>query len=270
MVKVNYLVLYIEFIKIRLKSIIEYRGSFLSGALAQFLSYGAEIALIWIMVNQFQTINGWGPFEVMFLYSLNLISYSLAAFFLFNPCTQLSYMVRSGDFDEVLIRPLNSLLYLLTRSFNVAYVSHISLSIITMAVCLVNLNIKLNLVNFVILIIIIISGAMIQGAMFLITAIPVFWIIDGGSLISLLYYNLKEFIRYPLSIYNKFIQILLTVVIPYGFISFYPSQLLLRKDDFLMFSSSLQYLSPVVGIIMILIALFFWKIGVKHYESTGS
>ena len=265
-----YFDLYIEFIKIRIQSISEYRGSFLSGILAQFLSYGADITLIWIMVNQFQTISGWGPFEVMFLYSLNLISYSISAFFLFNPCQELSRMIRNGEFDEVLIRPINSLLYLLTRSFNPAYVSHVSLSIITIIICFMNLNINLDQVDFLFLLIIIISGAMIQGSVFLITTIPVFWIIDGNNIMGLFYYNLKEFIRYPLSIYNKFIQVLLTVIIPYGFISFYPAQLILKKNDFLMFSSIIKYLSPVVGFILVLIAVYFWNIAVMHYESTGS
>lgn len=266
----HYFNLYIEFIKIRIQSIAEYRGSFISGCVAQFLSYGAQISLIWIMINQFETIAGWGPFEVMFLYSLNLISYSLAAFLMFNPCQQLYSMVRSGDFDEILIRPLNSLLYLITRNFNTAYVSHISLSVITIVICLLNLDFNFSFLNLFFLLLVIFSGALIQAAAFLITAIPVFWVISANSIMSIFLFNLKQFINYPLSIYNRFIQILLTLIIPYGFINFFPSQIFLDKEDFLFFHPIIRYLSPFVGIVLVLLAILFWNKGVNHYESTGS
>ncbi|MEJ6952277.1 ABC transporter permease [Natronospora cellulosivora (SeqCode)] len=266
----HYLTLYIEFIKIRIQSIAEYRGSFISGCIAQFVSYGAQISLIWIMINQFETIGGWGPFEVMLLYSLNLISYSLAAFFMFNPCQQLYSMIRSGDFDEILIRPLNELLYLITRNFNTAYVSHISLSIITIVICLMNLDFTFSFFNLFFLIIVIVSGALIQAAAFLITTIPVFWVISASNIMNVFFFNLKQFITYPLSIYNRFIQILLTIIIPYGFISFYPSQIFIDKEDFLFFHPIISYLSPFVGIMLLLVAILFWNKGVNHYESTGS
>ncbi len=265
-----YISLYIEFVKIRIQSVAEYRGSFISGAIAQFISYGAEFLIIWIMINQFKTIGAWGPFEVMFLYAINLFSYGVAGFFFFNLSQELPVLIRTGGFDEVMIRPLNSLLYLITRSFNTAYVSHLSLSIITILICLYNLGVSINFANIVILLIIILSGALIQGAAFLITTIPVFWVVENQGLTRFLLWNLKEFIRYPLSIYNRFIQVLLTLLIPYGFISFYPAQYFLNKDDFLIFHPIIQYLSPLVGLILMTIAVLFWNLAIKHYKSTGS
>jgi ABC-2 type transport system permease protein len=77
-------------------------------------------------------------------------------------------------------------------------------------------------------------------------------------------------IEYPLSLYPKILQILLTVVVPFGFITFYPAQFFLSKNDFLMFNPVLQYLNPLVGIVVLCAAFFVWNQGLKRYNSSGS
>ena len=70
--------------------------------------------------------------------------------------------------------------------------------------------------------------------------------------------------------YPRFIQVLLTFVIPYGFMSFYPAQYFLQKNDFLLFFPWFQYLTPVVGAVLLTLAVVFWKAGLRRYQSTGS
>ena len=60
------------------------------------------------------------------------------------------------------------------------------------------------------------------GRLCVFTAVPAFWIGDSEGLYRLLYKNLTEFIQYPLSIYHRGIRELLTFVLPYAFISYYP------------------------------------------------
>lgn len=266
----HYFSLYIEFIKIRIMGIAEYRKAFILGGIAQFATYGAEFLLIWVILSKFQMINGWSSYEIMFLFALNLASYAITAFFLHNPCSQLSTAIKNGTFDEVLTKPLNSFLYLICREFNSAYYSHLLLSIIIICLCFVKLNIEVSLGNTLSLIIVLLSGALIQAAGFLFTSVPAFWIIETNSIREIIYFQTRNFIRYPISIYNKLVQILLTFLLPYAFINFYPAQFFLKKDDFLMFHPYFQYLSPFVGIILFLLAYRFWVFGTDHYKSTGS
>jgi len=113
----DYIPLYLQFIKIQVKTALEYRGAFISGVIAQIIGYGATFLLVWIMISKFQTLNGWKPYEVLFLYAMNLFSYALAAFFMFNLCVRLSDLIQTGDFDDVLTKPLNPFLYLISREF---------------------------------------------------------------------------------------------------------------------------------------------------------
>jgi ABC-2 type transport system permease protein len=262
--------LYMQFIKIRIKTALEYRGAFISGAAAQIIGYGTTFLLIWIMISKFKTLNGWKPYEVLFLYAINLLSYALAAFFIFNPCMKLSELIQSGDFDDVLTKPLNPFLHLICREFNPGYLSHVSLSVFIIILCFIKLEIQLSLIKIIFLLISVIGAILIQASGMLFTAVPSFWLIQNNSVMKTLFYDVKEFIQYPISLYSKAIQILLTFILPYAFINFYPAQYLLGKNDFLLFDPILQYLTPAVGIILFILAYKFWIYGVDHYKSTGS
>lgn len=266
----RYISLYFEFIKIQILGILQYKKAFTLGLIAQLSSYGAEFFLLWIIIDRFNEINGWSSYEVLLLYALNLCSYALASFFLSSPSSRLSVMIKDGTFDEVLTKPLNSFMYLVCREFNSGYVSHLLLSIAAMSIALLNLHISMSLIHILFFIVVILSGALIQGAALLLTAIPSFWVVENSSLKDVLFFQVKNFIRYPLSIYPTFIQILLTFILPYAFINFYPSQFFLNKHDFLIFHPLFQFLSPVFGIILFAIAYVLWLVGINNYKSTGS
>lgn len=265
----HYLSLYLEFIKINLYSMIQYRVAYLTSMLAQAVDYGISFLLIWVMIYRFDTLNGWSPYEVMFLYALNVCSYAIAGFFFHITMSYLPDMIQRGEFDEVLTKPMNPLLYLASRNFSPGYVSHIALSIAIMVVSLSNMRVQITLLKIVFLCACIAGAALIQGAAFILTSVPSFWITQN-SLKRVLFHQLRSFIDYPISLYNKFIQIILTLVIPYAFISFYPAQYFLGKQDFLMFNQSIQYLTPIIGLVLFILAYKFWNFGLRHYKSTGT
>lgn len=266
----QYISLYVEFIRIQILGILQYKKAFTLGLIAQIASYGAEFFLLWIIIDRFQEINGWTSYEVLLLYALNLCSYALASFFLASPSFRLSQMIKDGTFDEVLTKPLNNFLYLICREFNSGYLSHLLLSIAAMIIALTNLNVSMSFVNILIFLIVILSGALIQGAALLLTSIPSFWVVENTILKDVVFFQVRNFIRYPISIYPVFIQILLTFVLPYAFINFYPAQFFLDKNDFLIFSPVFQFLSPLFGVILFVIAYVLWLVGINNYKSTGS
>lgn len=266
----GYVTLYWAFIKIKLYGAAEYRGAFWMQFFSKASVWTADIVLIWILVDKFQTIAGWGPYEVMLLYAFNLASYSLAGIFLFHPCTKLPARIQSGEFDEILTRPMNPFLYLITRDFSTGYFSNLTVAGTVMAVCFIQLGIRFEPADVLFFTGVLLGGALIQGAAFLFASVPSFWMVQNNGLFQLVLFELKDFIRYPISAYHKLVQIVLTLLVPYAFINFYPVQYFLHKNDFLMFHPGFQYLTPVVGIVLFGLAYRFWCFGIRHYTSTGS
>ncbi|GAA3404457.1 ABC transporter permease [Paenibacillus hodogayensis] len=261
--------LYAAFVRLKMKAMLEYRGAFFLQGICQAASYMAEFVVLWIVISQFQTINGWLPYEVLFLYALNLLSYSIAGSFVYSTAFQLPSMVQSGSFDEVLTKPMNPLLYMIGHRFAYQYASHIAVSIFILVLCYQRLDLTFTWVSACYLVLVVAGGAMIQASAFLYTSVPVFWMVQNQA-ISGFVFDLRGFIRYPISIYHAGVQVVLTLVLPYAFVNFYPAQYFLGKSDFLFFHPVFQYLTPVVGLVLLIGAYGFWQLGIRHYKSTGS
>lgn len=264
-----YLKLLFTYIGIRWRSQIEYPMAFALGFVAQWLVYGLEFVTLWIMVNAFGVLGSWQPLEVVFLYAMNTCTYALGASFVFHTQRDLPVMVRTGQFDDVLIKPVDSLIYMISATFNVGYLSHLTLCIATMAFSLSGLGIMLSPGMALWLVVMVISGAAIQAALHLLIAMPSLRIVNASGFAMVLF-RLKGFIQYPLSIFGTPLQLLFTLALPLAFISFYPSQPILGKMDTLMFPPWIMYLSPVVAAGMLGLTWVCWHRVVDGYESSGS
>lgn len=110
---------------------------------------------------------------------------------------------------------------------------------------------------------------MIQAAGFVFTAVPAFWIGESEGLYRLLYKNLTEFIQYPLSVYHRGIRELLTFVLPYAFINYYPVQYFIDRQEGIC-PGILRYLTPLVGCGVFLLSRLFWRLGLRAYSGAGS
>jgi ABC-2 type transport system permease protein len=111
----------------------------------------------------------------------------------------------------------------------------------------------------------VICGAVIYLAVFLILTSVSFWFEDRVGIVPPVF-NMLTFGRYPLTIYNVFVQFLLSWIIPFAFASFYPTTHFLGRRAF----TPYFYLVPVVAASFFLLAVFLWNKGVANYSSTGS
>jgi len=236
---------------------------------AQGLNYAVDFLLMWIMISAFDTMNGWNAFEVMLLYAVSLTAYGFGgAFFFFVRYTVLPDVL-SGAFDDVLLKPMNPLPYLVIKNINLGYITHLTLSITMLVVCIRTLAIPVSLFTVLYLIGTIICGALIFGGMFLLITAPAFLMTQARSLGDILFF-LRESAWYPISIFPRFLQIIMTVIIPFGMINFFPVQPLLGKQDYLMFGGYIVWLIPVFTAVFYSIAVWFFNFCVKRYKSTGS
>lgn len=254
-----------------LKSMVEYRPGFVMDIFVPILVYVMAYLGIWILLDRFKMIQGWTLYEVMLLFNLNLFSYAVASFAFRRPFLQeIQEMVRMGNFDITLVRPVNTLVYMLLGRPHAGYFGQLSLSTVIFFVCFANLDIQLTPIKMLFLIATLIGGTLILASLHMISGTLSFWIVRTNTVYGLLLGSCRAFIEYPISIYDKFIQVLLTFIIPLAFVNFFPASYLLDKTGETLFHPVLQYGSPVVGIILFLLAYKFWTIGVNKYESTGS
>ena len=73
----------------------------------------------------------------------------------------------------------------------------------------------------------------------------------------------------PIHIYGKVAVSFLTFLFPFAFIAYYPAhhffQIVPQETP-----AFFPYISPLVAGVSLTIAIIFWSLGVKHYQSTGT
>lgn len=261
--------IYLNNILVGCRAQFEYPKTFIIGIISQWLGYGVQFVTTWILIKSFGNLNGWAPVEVLFLYAIQLITYGIAALFVANTLSLLPELIKSGDFDVILTKPINSLAYLMTINFNIGYIGHITLSIIIILICWNVIGIPISFSNIFCIVCSIIGGTLITGAILIIAITPSLrWV--GENQLPQFVFNLRSFINYPLSMYSKGIQLFFTFILPYGFINFYPIQHILNNERAIFNSPFVNIIPITIGIMFTLLARRLWYFTINHYYSTGS
>lgn len=257
------------FTKTSVKSMLTYRWSFLINCISQGLDYAVTFLLMWVMISNFQTMNGWSEYEVMLLYAVSLLSYGLAGSFFFMIMVNVPDGVHDGSFDNILVKPVRVLPFLISSNFLSNYVAHIVLAILVTVLCFIQLQIAVDLFVILNFLATILCGTLVYASFFLLISASSFLTYQVDSISDIVYF-FREVSFYPLSIFPHVIQIIATFILPYGFVNFYPIQTILQKNDFLMFQSNISYLSLPIAIAYFSISCMIFNLCAKQYKSTGS
>ncbi len=260
---IKYLKLYFEFVKQNIKAIMEYRADFFVGFFSTFMVQTSGILFVWVIFQNINDMKGWGFYEVTFVYGMLCISKALFGLFLGN-LWDFGSTIRMGDFDRILLRPMPPLLHLAANKIHHNNLGEVAVGIVVVATSILKLKIHLGLTGTALMVIFVISGTLIFSAIMLITATLSFWMVNSKP-ITWAVFTISSFAQFPLVIFGKIVSIALTWIVPYAFVSFYPSTYFLDKGY-----GNMSLLSPVIALLLWIISLRFWKFGLKSYSSTGS
>lgn len=257
------------FTRASVKSMLTYKWSFVINCISQATHYVVTFLLMWVMISAFQTMNGWTQYEVMLLYAVSLLCYGLAGSFFFMIMNTVPRSVHDGSFDNILVKPVRVLPYLISSNFLCNYAAHIALSVAVVILCFRRLGIPVDVWTVLNLAITVLCGTLIYASFFLLITAASFLFQKVSALEEAVYF-FREVSYYPLSIFSRFIQIVVTFFLPYGFVNFYPIQLILKKNDFLIFHPSISYLSLPFSLCYFILACAVFHFCAKRYKSTGS
>lgn len=259
--------IYITFAKSTIRQELTYRVSFITGVIGQWIAYGGSFLSLYIMIENFNVLGGWTSYEVLYLYAFNLLSYALAATVFFTPCRNLPMKIRTGEFDISLTKPVAPLLHEIYNGFNFGYIGHAILAVSVMIFAVSHLNIRVSIVNLILLLI---CAALLQSAFLILSSSFCFMTVNQNPVFDFILWNFKSFTNYPITIYGTAIQFLLTFILPFAFMNFYPSLILLGKAQSSPFAAWLPYLSSIVSIAVFLLSIKIWNYGLSKYQSSGT
>ncbi len=252
---------FLQMIKARL----EYRADFIIECLVAMLRQASGLMVVAVIFSNIPALKSWSREEVFFVYGFAMTAQALFesfadAFYRFS-----RRYIMGGEFDRILLRPLNPLWQILLENFNFEFLPDFILGVLILCISGYSLPQPPGASELLCLFIQLPSAILVLAGVFLSLASASFWLEDRMGLLPP-FYNLLEFGRYPITIYNPTIRFLLTWILPYGFVAFYPASGLLGHDEYRAFFWS----TPIAGMISMLIGVSFFKLGIKHYRSTGT
>ena len=251
------------------RSRLQYRLSFCLMCIAVVTGEACLIGLLGALLAKFRAVNGWTLPDIMFLYSLGTLAFALMKM-LGNQLDDFDRYVVRGDLDTVLIKPVPPLFYILASRVELHHATRLLTSIVIFGVAFHMTQIRLTIGRGLFTIITVVSGSLIMFAFMLLSATVALLTTKSGKLTDVLINASKEAATFPISIYPLAVRLLLTFILPVAFVTYYPALHLLGKDQFLGMPKSFQFGAPVVAVALLLCCYSVWRIGMRHYHSTGS
>lgn len=260
----RYVKIYSIFFKTYLKRLMEYRVDFLIGMFAFIISQGAGLLFLYVIFQNIPSLAGFSIEQILLMYGIALIPKGIDHLF-FDNLWLIPRAVRMGEMDRYLLRPISPLYTYLIERFQPDAFGELVLGVGLVVTTLIRMSMTLSIGNLLALISFILVGVFIFTALKLMTASTSFWLKNSYPLMQITY-NLSDYTKYPLVIFPKAIQWLMTFMIPFALISYYPMLYLIGRESYFKVIGYLIMMTFILG----WIAIWVWKKGLKHYESTGS
>jgi len=258
---------YINLIQKSVQIQLEYRMSFFISLISMGFYYIVQFSIVGFTVMKFKAIEGWRIQEIAFLYSFILVAQGINTM-IFGPLVRFDEIIRKGEWDYLLIRPMRPLVMLLCMQFDPSAIIHFLLGIGFFFYAALNIGIEFDLWMSILVLQVWIGGALVMAAIRIMIASIAFYAVSIESLVHFFVYSSKEFILYPINIYKNPIPFVLTFIFPIAFINYYPSHIFIQKDT--LFYDGLKYFSLPVGIGLFALSLLMFRIGARAYHSTGT
>lgn len=259
-----YLRIYGKILAQDLKSKMSYRADFIISTIGMICTNIAGFISFWILFSRFPSINGWGYYEILFLYGFSLVSLTPVQCFFDNNWSLRQY-VYSGDFIKYCFRPINLFFYFQSEVFDVKGLGQLAFGLGTLIFAWVKLGLGFSVLMILKMIVFLLTASLIMISLQNAAAATCFWIQNSFYVLDLVM-RFKDYAKYPVTIFNSVFRFIFTFVIPIAFIAYYPSLVILRPDAV----PVLSWISPVIGLVFFWLSYRFWMYGALKYSGTGS
>lgn len=253
----------------KLRSDWQYRISFLAFVLVMALLTASDFIGIAVIFTNTESLGDWSFIQVAFLYGVAGICFGLADF-LVGGVEEVSTKIRDGSFDQLLIRPVNTLVNLTGSEFTFRRIGKVAQATIVFGVALFLADIEWTPGRVLMILVMVISGTVIASATWIITSSVAFWTVNTQEIANSFTYGGALTTSYPLHIFDRWLRTLLTYILPLVFVNYLPALYILDLDSPLALPEWLRFASPLAAVGLAMVARWVWRLGLSHYKSTGS
>lgn len=257
--------LYLKFIKLHILSGLEYKGWWMMCVQTLFNVVTDPISTV-ILFSRFGGVGNWTMEMILLVYALAVASFGLAESFLRGFDYFPWRMIQSGDFDRVLLRPRTLFTQVAASYFHLHRLPRVFTGLAVVIWALIRMRVPFTPVNALILLLALIGGFFLYAGVFVMTSGLAIFTIKGLEWIYIFTNGSYQVARCPKDYMPKALYGAFTFFMPMLVVSYYPASVICGWGE-PMFTG---FLALPAGVAFFCFSLIVWRIGVRHYKSTGS
>ena len=255
--------LYFKFFSIHFRSAMTYRASFLLSCLGHLLITTNVFLSVVFLLDRFDSVGGYTLPQLALCFSAILAATSLAECFGrgFDVFHQL---LSDARFDRIMVRPRSPLFQVLCQDMKPTMLARLLQAVIMLAWAIPSGAVHWTPFKALTLTLMILCGAGIFFGVFLINACVTFFTLEHVEALNIFMDGPREYGKYPFGIYGKPVLLILTFLVPLALVQHWPLQYLFDRGP------AWYGLLPIVSLVFLIPCALLWRLGVRHYRSTGS
>ena len=256
---------YARLLSQHIKATLEYQANFVIMIVAAVISQVLGLASLWVIYQNIPSIQGWSFWAAASIYALVFLTEGVVSLF-FEGVWHLSTTVNEGNFDRYLLRPISPIVQVLGSAVGLHGLGNIVLGGAILGQALQQMQIEWSIAKVGFALVLLLSAIVINLSINLAASSLAFWSEGSGLSFMLMVHNISNFARYPITIYSLSVKLLITVIFPYAFISFFPAAYLAQQKPW----STISLFTPLVAIYAAIASITIFNLGLKRYKSVGN
>lgn len=262
-------VVYRRLVGAAVRSQLAYPVSFGLQCAAQALAQATDLLAILVLFRHARTMGGFDVTEVLVIYGIAGVSFGLADMVVGQLDSLPSY-IREGRLDSLLLRPLSALGQLCASELTLRRLGRSGTALVVLGYALAQVDVQWTPARVLLLVTAPLAGTAILSSIWVAACSVCFWLVEGRELANTVTYGSNMFTAYPLGVFSPWLRRLMGFAVPGAFVAYFPTLALLGKPDPLGLPAALQWSSPLVAVLAMMVAAMVWRTALRHYRGTGS
>lgn len=255
--------LYFKFFSIHFRSAMTYRSSFFLSCLGHLLITTNVFLSVAFLMDRFESVGGYTLPQLSLCYAVILAGTSLAECFA-RGIDAFGRILSQAQFDRIMLRPRPLLFQVLCQDMKPTMFARVLQAAVMLVWAIGSGAVVWTPVKAIVLALMILCGAGVFFGVYLVNACVTFFTLEHIEALNIFMDGPREYGKHPFGIYGKPVLIILTFLVPLALVQHWPLQYLFDRGP------AWYGLLPIVSLVFLIPCGLLWRLGVRHYRSTGS
>lgn len=247
-----------------LKSQMQYKASFLLTAVGQFVTAFTSFFGIAFLFGRISGVDDFTYGQVLLCFSVIMMSFAIGEM-VGGGLAVFPGMLREGSMDRILVRPRSVILQVIMPNMDLSRLGLLVQAAIVLGIAVPVSGVAWTWQKVLVFALMVLCGSVMFFCLFLLVASIAFFTLQSLEFLDIFTYGMRDFGKYPFSVYGDTVLRFLTFVIPLALVQYYPLLYLLDRGEGIWYM-----VSPLLSLLFAVPSWLLYKTGLKNYKSAGS